>query len=354
MEEQASVGVPAGTDYWTVTLFARLRGFVHVAAELDGEVLPIVLSFCTEVCLTSHCLEVSPHGTNRPHSKITRGLGNACHERINMFVVILVVLFLAVVAAGIYLSQGWANMETERVASFGVEPNFICPSDSCRVDISYEVTTTHDNTKAVLQVIGPKGTVSELASSLTFARSTNGADAGLWIDGPGEYQFVLNVTGDQIGNISQVSKTTLFPKEGGVIAYTARVDMSQAVELQVARDSVTLTELHKLKNPEFTICEKCAELVGIRYLEGGISGHDRVLDITVRNVDGILADFPKMQPGDGVKIHPPISLARGGLEFDGMMVGGFTGNPPFSIPNPFAATDIVGWSLEFDIHCIGG
>ena len=74
----------------------------------------------------------------------------------------------------------------------------------------------------------------------------------------------------------------------------------------------------------------------------------------MRSVNGILADFPKMQPGDEVNINPPIPLAGGGLQFDGTMVGGFIGNPPSSLPNPFAATDVVGWALEFKIHGIGG
>lgn len=267
------------------------------------------------------------------------------------FVIVLVILFIVVVVALSYVSRGWQNVETERITFFSVEPNFICPSRSCVVDINYEVKTTHDNTQVSLQVIGPNGTIRDLASSLTFAQSSNGADTGFWTDGPGDYQFVLQVTGDQIGTSSQILKATLFTRLGGVIAHHARVDMSQASDLQVARDSVTLTEFHKLKNPEYTICEKNAELIGIRYIRGGLSGHKSDLNVTVRDSSGsVISDFQNMKPGDEVTVIPPI-VVTGGIQIDGTMVGGFSGNPPFSTPTPFGPTDMVPWDLEIVVRC---
>jgi hypothetical protein len=269
-----------------------------------------------------------------------------------LFVVLLVVLFVAVVAAGIYLSRGWRNVDREQVNFFSVEPSFVCPSGSCSVDIGFEVETTRDDTQVLLQAIGPSGTITDLSSSLTFARSTNGAEAAFWTDGPGDYLFRLQVTGAQIGNFSKTLKATLFTPVGGVIAHQARVRMSEAASPQEARDSFRLTEFRNLKFQEYTICEKSAEITAIRYVSGGIGGHDRDLNVTVRNSDGvILLDLPNMQPGDEAKVDPPITIA-GGIQIDGLMVGGFVGDPPNSLPNPFAATDTVPWDLEINVRCI--
>ena len=58
-----------------------------------------------------------------------------------------------------------------------------------------------------------------------------------------------------------------------------------------------------------------------------------------------------MQPGTSVTINPPIPVS-GGLRIDGMMVGGFTGDPPFSVATPFLATDIVHWDVEAIVRCL--
>ena len=85
--------------------------------------------------------------------------------------------------------------------------NFICPSASCGVDIRYEISTTHDNTQASLTLVGPNGSRRELSSALTFQQSVNGGDSSFWMDGTGEYVFVLKVVGDQIGGYFRSQKS---------------------------------------------------------------------------------------------------------------------------------------------------
>lgn len=271
-----------------------------------------------------------------------------------LFVVILIALFVAAVIGGSYLARNWQNVEKEGISAFAVQPNFICPSASCAVDIDYTVETTHDNTTISLKVTGPKGTTVELSTAPTISLAKNGADAAFWMDGPGDYIFTLHVTGDQIGNRTEVQKATLFTQSGGAIKHSARVDMGRADDLQVARDAFGLAEHPKLKIPEYTICEKSAKIVGVRYLSASAPGHQTNLDITIRKRDDAgtpLWDFTGAVPGDAVAVDPPIVIA-GGVEIDGTMASGFSGQPPHTVPNPFSPSDIVHWDIEIDVVCI--
>ena len=263
----------------------------------------------------------------------------------------LIVLFLAVVAVGIWLAGGFRGVQRERVAFFSVEPNFICPSDSCVVDIGYDVDSTRDNTQVKLQVTSPSGTVTELSTSRNFRRTTSGVDAGLWTEGPGEYFFNLQVVGDQIGNFSETKSTKLLDQQGGTIRHDASVRMSDAADLNVAIDAFRIAELRQGKITEYSICEKSAEMIAIRYVNGGVGGHDPALSITARDANGTtLVDLLNMRPGDEIALNPTIIIA-GGIEITGLMVGGIVGTPPNSQPNPFAETDTVRWTIEIDVRC---
>ncbi|MEP6848180.1 MAG: hypothetical protein ABI999_04940 [Acidobacteriota bacterium] len=268
--------------------------------------------------------------------------------------IVVVALFLLVVAALRYVAGSWTTVSKEEISAFGVQPNFICPSPSCAVDIDYTVDTTHDNTTVSLKVTGPKGTTRELSTARTLSLAKNGADAAFWMDGPGDYLFTLHVTGDQIGDRSELRKATLFTQAGGPIKHSAHVDMGQAVDLQVARDAFGLTEHPQLKIPEYTICEKSAKIVGVRYLSASAPGHQTSLDITIRKRDTAgtpLWDLTGAVPGDAVLVDPPIVIA-GGVEVDGTMASGFSGHPPNTVPNPFSASDTVHWEIEIDVVCI--
>ena len=271
---------------------------------------------------------------------------------IAIVVIVVVLLFGAVVLVGSALAGGWRDVETERIAFFTMEPGRVCPSPSCAVDLRYEITTTHDNTQATLTMIGPTGATSELSSDLAFSFATNGADSTFWTDGPGEYLFVLQVTGDQIGSRSQTRRSILLSSAGGIIGHSARVDMQDAEDLNVARDSFRITENRNAKIPEYTICSKVAEITRIAYIQGGLSGHNRNLNITIRRGDGtILLDLLSMEPGSEVPVRPAVLISEG-VQIDGTMVGGFAGTPPNSIATPFSPIDIVGWDLEIKVQCI--
>ena len=269
-----------------------------------------------------------------------------------IFVIILVGLFVAAVIGGMYLAGRWNTVEKEAVSAFGVQPNFLCPSATCAVDIDYTVETTHTDTAVSLKVTGPQGTTTELSTALTFSKTTSGSDAAFWMDGTGDYLFTLHVTGDQIHDYTKTLRATLFPHAGGAIRHSARVDMAQADDLQVARDSFGLTEHPTLKITEYTICDKSARIVGVRYLSGGLPNHQDDLDIAIRKTDGtLLWDFAGAKPGDAVLVNPPIVIA-GGVRVDGTMASGFSGQPPNTFPNPFSASDIVPWDIEIDVACI--
>jgi hypothetical protein len=273
-------------------------------------------------------------------------------DPITITIGILVVLAMAYV---VYLiaqasARSWENVSIERINAFSVEPNFICNSGACLVDIAYNIDTNQANSQATLTMIGPKGTQRVLATTLTFSLSTNGADPTFWSDGPGAYTFELHLTGNLVGSTSELRGATLF-QNGGEITHDARVDMAQMDDLQNARDSFRVAELHRFKGTEHTICSKSALITGVRYVNGGIFGHPRALDVTLRNDQGvIIRDFLGMQPGDQVTINPPLDIANG-IQIDGLMVGGSTGAPPLSQPNPFSPSDIVPWELEIFVGC---
>ena len=128
--------------------------------------------------------------------------------------------------------------------------------------------------------------------------------------------------------------------------------MSQADDLNVARDSFSLTESRRLKIPEYTICTKSAEVTDVMYVQGGLSNHSRDLNITLRDKEGsVLRDFLNVPPGTQLQINPPLVIGEG-IQVDGTMPGGFTGTPPNAIANPFAITDIVHWDLEIMVRCL--
>ena len=122
--------------------------------------------------------------------------------------------------------------------------------------------------------------------------------------------------------------------------------------LEVARDSFGLTEHPTLKITEYTICDKSARIIGVRYLSGGLPGHQNDLDIFITKPDGTpVWDFVGAVPGDSVAVNPPIVIA-GGMLVNGTMASGFSGHPPNTVPNPFTTIDVVPWDIEIDVECI--
>ena len=177
---------------------------------------------------------------------------------------IVVVAIIVIAASVIYWLAGasvraWQNVEREQVNFYSVEPRFVCKTNACRVDIGYEVETTHDNTQVSLKVVRPSGDTAELSTELAFQVATNGSDGAFWVEGDGDYIFSLHVSGDQIGSFSKSLKTTIF-SQSGTISHSARVVMSQSVNLQVAEIRLHSPNLEVLKFPSIRFAKRVPKL----------------------------------------------------------------------------------------------
>lgn len=174
----------------------------------------------------------------------------------------------------------------EWIKKFVISRQYICPTDSCAINIQYEIDTTSTREFSVLlSVKKPDGTEEILNRSTSFDWSFPGNHR--IFTGPGEYVFTLEVSGGGLTTaVRQERNVTLFGPAGGIPRFQPVFTTQPIPSNSTNSLRMSLFDIIDDKQTGAAICTKYTKLKRIEFKAVDPTADSTILDFRITNGRG--------------------------------------------------------------------